>query len=221
MHSILYSWKRTPEKRRRLRYLAVFLELSAIAIVAYLLVLPLYPKFIYKKDYRELAGLPESAEREVIRVQVAEFKAGLPENEYDTSPNRLIIPKIGVNAPIIDSKSEAYGLSQGAWRLPDSAKPGERGNSVITAHRFKYLPPHNLTFYLIDKLKAGDLISVTYNDQDYTYKVRGTKVVDDEDFSILNGTDTAVLTLFSCHPVYSTEKRFVVVADLEEEGAGQ
>ena len=50
--------------------------------------------------------------------------------------------------------------------------------------------------------------------QDYYYRVRETKVVDDSAVEIQYSTGEPILTLYTCHPVYSTENRLVVVANL-------
>ena len=91
------------------------------------------------------------------------------------------------------------------------------GNTVITGHRFKYLPPHNLTFYLFHKLEAGDIFSVIWNEQDYYYRIKEVKIVDKTEVSILDSTEEPTVTLFTCHPIYSTEQRLVVVGELIEE----
>ena len=182
----------------------------------YLVVLPFYPNLKYQAGYKEFAGLPESEERVIIKEQVAEFKSGLPTNEFAVSPNRVIIPKIGVNAPIVVTENSEYGLSQGAWLVPNTSTPDKGGNTVITGHRFKYLPPHNLTFYLFHKLEKGDLVSIVWKERDYLYRIKETRIVEPTEVSIMDPTKEPTLTMFTCHPIYSTEKRLVVVSELVE-----
>ncbi|MCU0679516.1 MAG: sortase [Planctomycetes bacterium] len=117
----------------------------------------------------------------------------------------------------MEAKDEKAGLARGAWRLPESSTPDKGGNTVITGHRFKYLPPNNLTFFLFDKLAAGDIISVIWQNKEYYYRVKEIKIIPPTDLSILDPSDKPVLTLFTCHPVYSTEKRLVIVAETVEE----
>jgi sortase A len=133
------------------------------------------------------------------------------EQKKDDS-NRIIIKKIGVDAPIIESKNEKYGLNRGAWRLPDSSTPDIGGNTVITGHRFKYLPPNNLTFYLLDKLEKGDKIDVRWKGKILKYEVYLTKIVPAEDTSVIAPTDEPILTVFTCDPIFSTKNRLVVLA---------
>lgn len=189
----------------------------AVAILAYLIFLPFFPALKYNAYQKEVAGL-DLKNVEVVKDIVskeAEKKAlnKLPTTE-DKFKDRIIIPKIGVNAPIIISNNSAYALNLGSWIMPDHGTPDKAGNTIITGHRFKYLPPNNLTFYSLDKLEAGDIISVFWKNKYYYYKAREKKVVPNNDFSILNNTDSPVLTLFTCDPIWSEENRLVIVSDL-------
>lgn len=129
-------------------------------------------------------------------------------------PNTLIIPKIGVNIPIIESEDEEYGLDHGAWKLPKSSTPEEIGNMVLTGHRFKYLPPSNLTFYLFHKLEEGDIISVIWNNEIYFYRINEKKIVSADDLSILKQSKKSILTIYTCDPIYSTKNRLVIISEL-------
>jgi LPXTG-site transpeptidase (sortase) family protein len=199
-------------KKKTLKALAITLELLALGLILYLVVLPFYPLLQYK--YEPVKNKTEAKNINVITQTVAEFKNTLPAAEYAVSPDRLIIKKIGVNAPIVEAKNSDYGLSKGAWRVPESSTPDKGGNTVITGHRFKYLPPSNLTFYLLNKLEPGDIISVIWKEQDYYYKVKEVKIVKPEDLSILKSTKDSILTLYTCDPIYSQDNRLVVISEL-------
>lgn len=202
---------------------AILLALS-VMIALYLVLLPFYPLVKFKL-FGGFVGGSGPAELSVAadapkndRVQpasttpTAENKTPRPEKTAEIK-DRIIIPKIGVNAPIIVSKSEKYGLNHGAWLVPDTSTPEKGSNTVITGHRFKYLPPNNLTFYLLDKLSVGDEINITWRDKKYGYKVASTKVVPATEVSILEPTAEPTLTVFTCDPIYSTKNRLVVVAE--------
>ena len=205
------------KQSKGLKALVFFVELLAVSLVLYLVALPFYPGLKHRSTIQEYKQLPEAEERVIIKEQVAEFKSSLPENKFDVSPNRVIIPKIGVNAPIVVTDNADYGLSQGAWLVPNTSTPDKGGNTVITGHRFKYLPPHNLTFYLFDKLETGDLVSIVWKEEDYLYRIKEVKIVDDTEVSIQDPTNEPTLTMFTCHPIYSTEQRLVVISELVEE----
>ena len=127
-----------------------------------------------------------------------------------TDQNRLVIPVMGVDAEVIVSDSDS-ALRQGLWHIPGSAFPAQNGNIVIAAHRWLYRPPSPKTFFLIDKMKKGDPIYYDYQGSRYTYKVTSIDIVDPDDVHIL-AQDKNKLTLFTCHPLYSTKQRFEVSA---------
>ncbi|HOZ56306.1 MAG: Sortase family protein [Parcubacteria group bacterium ADurb.Bin316] len=204
-------------KKKVIRALVFTLELLALTLLLYIFILPVYPLAGYKFFIADNENIAiDAKDEQAVKQKTEEYKNSFPQSEYAVSPNRLIITKIGVNAPIVETKNEQYGLSKGAWHIPESSTPDKGGNTVITGHRFKYLPPNNLTFYLLDKLEVGDIIAVIWKEENYYYRVRETKVVPDTDFSVLNPSDKPIITLFTCTPIYSTEKRLVVVGDLIE-----
>jgi len=195
-----------------IKIFTIILWLVAVALVSYLILFPFYPGIMYRVGESSDSQTVDYKSEEQAADQAEQVFGSLPGNEF-SSINRLYIPKIGVNAPIIESSNEAYGLDKGAWRMPDTSTPDKGGNTVITGHRFKYFPPNNLTFYNLDKLEAGDIITVVWNGQLEYYKVKEIKVVPAEDLSVLNQTQDPVLTLLTCTPLFSTANRLVVVAD--------
>ncbi len=133
--------------------------------------------------------------------------------EAPPEQNRLIIPRIGVDAEVIISDNEE-ALGKGLWHIPGSALPGGRGNIVISGHRWLFKPPSKRTFYDIDKIKIGDPLYYAYGDKRYEYRVTDLAIVNPEDVQIL-AQDEDKLTLFTCHPLFSTKQRYVVTATLQ------
>lgn len=140
-------------------------------------------------------------------------KAKVKSNAVPTT-NRLVIPKIGVDLPIAEGTNEEKALNLGAWRIPGSSVPPEGGNTVLSAHRFRYRPPSNLTLYLLDQVKPGDIMIIYWQGKEYDFQVRTTKVVPRTQTDIAEPTLTPQLTVFTCHPVFSTKNRLVVVGEL-------
>jgi sortase A len=195
----------------------------AVLILVYLVALPLYPLIRYEfisdtgriepaetaKDIKESAAATGTA----ANSGPAAASATLPQvSPKDNNPNRIIIKKIGVDAPIVESADEKYGLNHGVWLMPTGSSPDKGGNTIITGHRFKYLPPNNLTFFLLDKLTKGDEIQVNWRGKVYGYQVDSTKIVPAEEVSILEPTDQPILTIFTCDPIFSTTNRLVIIA---------
>jgi len=210
--------KKIDKKNNYSKALAHPLELFALALVFYLLIAPIFPLFKYRLELRVREEIiinrteilqPTTSTNDFTSVPVDQQKE-------DNNINRLVIEKIGVNVPIVEAATES-GLEKGAWRVPKSSTPDIGGNTVITAHRFKYLPPNNKTFYLLDKLEAGDILTVRWQQQDYYYQVSEKKVVAKYDLSILAPSANPRLTLFTCHPLFSSEQRLVIKGVLVDE----
>ena len=122
--------------------------------------------------------------------------------------SRIVIDKIGVDMPIVEGSASA--LEKGAWRLPLSAHPDQIGNTILTAHRYKYRPPSSKTFYLLDKLAVGDTFTVYWNGGEYRYAVDKREIKSPDDPTLLLDTYDRRVTLITCDPLFSTKNRLVV-----------
>lgn len=161
-------------------------------------------------DVRSISFDLPAAEIEKVENQ---SEASAPSSRATYPSNRLIIPRMGVDADVIESDSP-QALRKGLWHIPGSAFPGENGNIVISAHRWLHKPPSPKTFYLIDKLEVNDPIYYDFGPSRYEYRVNETFVASPEDVHILK-QDENKLTLFTCTPLYSTKQRYVVTAVLK------
>ena len=104
-------------------------------------------------------------------------------------------------------------------RYPTSAKLGENGNVVLFGHS-SYLPivgnQAYKTFNGIQKLKAGDVITVSSSDEVYTYQVE-SMTKESANNAIIPLTVTGKeLTLSTCDSFTTKTDRFVVVANFVE-----
>jgi len=216
-------------KKKLIKILIILLEIFAIGLIIYLVALPFFPNIKYKINYNKKSENIDWKDKKIVKQKIDKIinnfpinlnnkknnpTQSFPKTKYSVSQNRIIIPKIGVNAPIIESKNSEYGLSKGSWHVPESSTPDKGGNTVITGHRFKYLPPNNLTFYLFDKLEIGDIVSVLWKEKNYYYKIKETKIVKPTDLSILEPTKKSILTMFTCDPIYSQKNRLVIISEL-------
>lgn len=107
-------------------------------------------------------------------------------------------------------------MMRGFWHIPNTVYPGEQGNVVIIGHRFQYIPPAKNTFFNLDKIKIGDSIKVGSDNGDFIYIVTDIKVVEPNDISILKQTNDYRLTLVTCTPLWTSEKRLVITAKLDK-----
>jgi len=128
-----------------------------------------------------------------------------------TLSDRLIIPVIGVDIELYFNEDQTTALNKGAWVVPGSANPGEKGEMVVTAHRFQALPPAQNTFYHLDKVKVGDTSLIFTGGFAYKYEVTSTKVLGAEEFKF-NGAESTVddMVLYTCTPLWTASHRLIV-----------
>ncbi|MDO8593809.1 MAG: sortase [bacterium] len=141
------------------------------------------------------------------------------------SPVKIEVPKIDLSAAVANPTTTDVavldgGLLKGAVHYPTSAKLGEMGNVVLFGHS-SYLPVVGnqayKTFNGIQKLKAGDTVTVYSSATAYTYTVRSVeKESADNNAAIPLSLDGKVLTLVTCNSFATKQDRFVVTADFVE-----
>jgi LPXTG-site transpeptidase (sortase) family protein len=157
-----------------------------------------------------------------------------PEPPLGDEPYRLIIDKIGVDAPV-----DAYGLdAQAVPEVPTgddaadvvawykfTAKPGTGSNAVFAGHVTWY---GEAVFYNLPALKLGDEIKLDGQDgTELLYRVSNIFRVSDKDPNarlLMNATADDIMTILTCdgvfsepdaeHPFGSYDHRLVIRADL-------
>ena len=136
-------------------------------------------------------------------------------------PVKLEIPAIGLTTTIANPTTtnlEALDqlLLSGAVRYPTSAQLNEDGNVVIFGHS-SYLPivrnQAYKTFDGIQKLHAGDTVTVYSSDLAYTYAVRSVVEENATEAAIPLSVSGKVLTLSTCDVFGQKSDRFIVTAD--------
>ena len=195
---------------------AKVLKFLVLAILVYLILAPVLPEITYQS--RNILGIKYKEEIVFLEENEEEEEIGRRENrfeDFDMTGNRLIIPTIGVYIPIVEGKDESV-LYRGAWRRPNSSTPDLGGNTVITGHRFHYIPPNNKTFYNLNKLQKEAKVFVFWNNKQYLYEVYESFIVKPEQTEIEGPLSGNILTLYTCHPLWTADKRLVVRAKLVE-----
>jgi len=143
-------------------------------------------------------------------------------------PDRLVIPRIGLDSPIVPigwSVVEQDGIIAREWEVADykvgwhetSSYPGRIGNTVLNGH-------HNIKGevfrYLVD-LEPGDQVYVYAEDQRYTYVVTEKHILKEKGQPLdvrranakwIERTVDERLTMITCWPYTNNTHRLVVVA---------
>jgi sortase A len=120
---------------------------------------------------------------------------------------RIEIPAIGVKDYVVEG-TDLENLRKGPGHYPETPLPGDRGTVAIAGHRTTYGAP----FRKIDQLDHGDPIIIDMPDGRFVYRVQSTKIVDDQDLSVLEPAGYRRLMLSACHPLYSAAQRIIVFA---------
>lgn len=145
------------------------------------------------------------------------------ENSDTSNPppeeNRIVIPSISLNEPILESSNIGIIKDGGTWRRPKSSNPTKDSNTVIVGHR--YYQNNTSTFYNLDKVEVGQLLAIYWEGEEILYEVTETKVVDPSEVNIESATTEKQLTLYTCTPIWTAKNRLVVIAKPVDLGANE
>ena len=143
--------------------------------------------------------------------------------------NRLIIPDLNINVPLIDTESNGRvdfsqenfddELTKGVVKYPTTPTPGSKGNTLIFGHtstEWWKKNEYGVVFRNIPKLKVGQRFQVVRNGQLTTYEMVERKVVlpkNVEDYyHQFSEQNESYLTLMGCYPIGTADKRMMIVA---------
>lgn len=155
------------------------------------------------------------------------------------SEDRIIIPKIGKNVPIVRPSMDALmkedwkqfeediqtALHDGVVHYPGSARPGQAGNFFVTGHS-SYYPwddgSYKDVFARLHELEPGDTYSVYYGGDRHTYRVTRKYEVKPSNVNVLDQpTDRRIATLMTCTPIGTTLRRLIVEAEEIDPQSGE
>jgi LPXTG-site transpeptidase (sortase) family protein len=129
------------------------------------------------------------------------------------------IAKIGVSAPVIqgvDGRNETTydkALEGGVAQFKGTYLPGEGNNIFIFGHSSANKDGlYAKIFANLNDLTTGDQIKINFNSKEHDYTVKSKKIVEATDLSSLNQTKNEQLTLMTCWPIGTDQKRLIVIA---------
>ena len=170
--------------------------------------------FIDQPDPKTISYSLSSSTLEKLGLNSSEVKT---ENKPAPAGNRLIIPKIGVDAAIIEGDNlDVLKKQEGVWHKNHSVfDPGkDNSGTVLAGHRFQYLPPNTATFYNLDKLKVGDKFIVFWQKKEMVFEIFEAGVVKATDIDSVKytGKNNKEVALYTCTPIGTNTDRIVVKA---------
>ncbi|MFH1769905.1 MAG: sortase [Parcubacteria group bacterium] len=138
---------------------------------------------------------------------------------------RIVIPKIGTNAPLVfnipnDNNQIFDALKNGVVQHPISAKPGREGMSILLGHSSAPLGHYEYgnVFTLLGNLNAGDTFYIEYADgQRFNYEIQEKFKFNPFDLSDpnlykLESIKYDGVTLVTCWPIGTNLQRQAVLA---------
>lgn len=131
--------------------------------------------------------------------------------QESTPPTRIVIPKIGVNAPIINGVGWE-DLKKGVGHLPGSANPGERGNLYLAAHNDIY----GEIFRYLEDLEVGDEYFIYAGEEEFRYVVQEKRIIEPTEVDVMLPTTEPVATLQTCYPYMVDTHRLIVISELAD-----
>lgn len=144
-------------------------------------------------------------------------------NNY-TRPDKIVIPKVGVDTNIekpnsVDVSVLDSALTKGAVHYPGSGSL-EQGNMFIFGHSTNWTVVQNpayKTFNGIERLISGDEIEIYADGKTYIYKVNSVVLLDDEDALVEFDNSKRTLTISTCNTFGEKQERWVVEAEFDRE----
>lgn len=220
--------------------LALFLLMNA----------PAYYKII-TNEYQKISGASTESplsdlvdNQDIVKTQIIVAPSGdkelqqkiLPPLDMEIMPttDRIIIPRINQNVPIVRVSSENLiqrdwkalekdiqeALRGGVVHYPGTSLPGENGNVVVTGHS-SYFPwdPGRFkdVFALLHDVELGDRVVIYYNQKKFIYEISDIFEVKPSQIEVLKQKDEETLTLITCTPVGTNLRRLIVIGKPVEE----
>ena len=150
---------------------------------------------------------------------------GIGEPTLDTSAiKRITIPALELDTVVkyVPFSNHAWlisGLKQEIAWMGDTSWPGLGGNTGLAGH-ITLRDGSNGPFRFLGDVQAGELVYLYTESNVYTYQIRTSRVVEDNELAVIQQTDFPQLTLITCaewdDEVAMYLKRIVVIADLME-----
>ena len=209
------------QKMRSHRHFAT-VRFVIISFVAFLLIFN--SQLIYSQAQYLYSKSPLAPKSQTAITPVTPASVPVQSAQVVGPENVIIIPKIGVTAPLlfpetIEEKAVLRALQDGVVHYSGTASPGENGNAVFFGHSSNDIwekGNYKFVFVLLEKLAVGDQYEIHYQSRKYIYTVEETKIVGPTELSVLDQTPTPYSTLITCTPPGTNWRRFIVKAKQTE-----
>lgn len=126
---------------------------------------------------------------------------------------RMTIPKIDLIVPVVEGVEKA-DIKLAVGHVPDTAAPGEDGNSAYAGHRSH---TYGKFFHRLGEMELGDEIIIETKEYKFKYIVTEIFEVNPDDVWVLDDIpEKTTITLITCAPLYGNKYRLIVRGALKE-----
>ncbi|HEU5277507.1 MAG TPA: class E sortase [Gaiellaceae bacterium] len=153
-----------------------------------------------------ISGGSIAAERELIAREAKRYRRMSKRGE---AIGRIRVPRMGVDMVLVNG-TDHDTLKKGPGRDERTFMPGENRLVYIAGHRTTYLAP----FSHIDRLRAGDRLTIEVPYGTFVYAVTHHRVVKATDLSVLRSPRHELVELQACHPRFFASHRYIAYARL-------
>lgn len=190
-------------KRNRI-IISIILSVVILVIVNFVLIKfkesqkkDINPTFILKTSYHESNEKSNLIENNYNEEEIIEEDENInidevALNQYTDNSWRIYIPKINLDAPILEGTSQE-NLRRGVTHFEET--PVFDGNVCLAAHNRGY--KYNF-FQELKRLEIGDIIKYKNGQSIRTYSVVWKREIKETDLSYLKNTKENILTLITC-----------------------
>jgi sortase A len=155
-------------------------------------------------EARALAGLADERRRVALLARSLQRRTA-----PGAAIGRLKIGRLGADLVMVKG-ADPSDLRKGPGTFDDLPLPGAGPTVAVAGHRTTYGAP----FRHVDRMRAGDRITVEMPYATFTYRVQRTRVVAPDAVWVLRDAGYDRLVLSACHPLFSSAQRIVVVSRL-------
>lgn len=181
----------------------------------------------------------KNEEKESTSSSIKKYKKELEDKKINLNieitpyENRIVIPKLWKNIPLVDIKNQKVDsehelenifmseLEKWVVRYPGSAIPWENWNSFIFGHssNFPWMWwDYNDVFSNLNFLESWDEVIIYYWQKKFIYKIKEKKVITPWDVSVLKRSpEKKELSIMTCWPIWTTLNRLVVIGEMKEQ----
>jgi sortase A len=162
----------------------------------------------YEERVREIRPILRSPAAKEIPLATLAHRFGATTHTGEAVA-RLRIPRMGLNTIVVDG-TDHNSLKKGPGIDERTHLPGEGQLVYIAGHRTTYLAP----FSHIDRLRAGDPVTLSTPYATFDYRVSGHVIVPANDIGRLKSRGREELALQACHPRFFATQRYIVYSKL-------